>query len=314
MPEDNKYYYRIYGMRLVSDREISHLLTEERARLLDEEEGIDNSDISTIYISKGVPEAISAIEAGKWDMGEKESYLSNTTCWIYVKNGEEIRYELKPDGEERKLNNFLLGFGMSLLAFQRDYVPVHSSCLLKDGKAILISGDSGAGKSTTTAEYINKGYTLMADDITFVRPGADGMPMAYPAFPYQKLCRNEVEKRHAGEEGLIYIDESRDKFLVPWRGYYTPNPRPVKGIVYLCKNDVEKVIVEKAKGFEKFFILSKSIYMRRLVGERVHDKSIGEKILWLASKTPVIVAVRPMEKDTIKELVSLSMELVGEDV
>lgn len=310
MAGDKLFTYRIYGMKLISDREFLHLLSEEKAQALDKEEGVDNSSIPTIYLKKGVPDKIRALEPRKWDFGETESYLSNNTCWIYIHNSEEICYELRPEGLDSRLNTFLLGFGMAFLAIQRGFIPVHSSCLLKDGKAVLISGDSGAGKSTTTAAYIEKGYTLMADDITFVGPDENGNPMAYPAFPYQKLCRNEVEKRHEGEEGLIYIDDDRDKFLVPWRGYYTPNPRPVKAIIYLLKLYCDNVRAEEVKGFNKYAVLTRSIYMRMLVGDYVNSKEIGSKLLWLASKTPVITVERPFEKDTIDEVVSKTFDII----
>ncbi len=305
---EKMFAYRIYGLKLISDREFVQFLPEEKALEMDREEGVDNSNLPHIYIKKGVPQKVKDNPPGKWEIGKIEGFLSNKTAWIYVQKGEEICYELRPEGLDEKLNSYLAGFGMAFLALQRGLLPIHSSSLMKDGEAVLISGDSGAGKSTTTAAYIEEGYSLMADDITFVGADDEGNVLAYPGFPYQKLCRNEVEKRHDGEEGLIYIDEDRDKFLVPWRGLYSPNPKPLKGIIFLSLTNEENLIVEDIKGFNKYIILSKCLYMRRLIGEQAYQKAIGEKVMWLASKARLIGVARPREKDTIDELVRSTRE------
>ncbi len=310
MTDKTTYKYRIYGMRLTSDREIVQMLTEERAEALDKAEGVDNSNLPEIKVVFGVPDFIREKGPGFWEIGSKESFLTNKTCWLYVINGEEIHYEVRPGGLDSKLNSYILGFGMAIIAIERGILPIHSSGLYKDGKAVLISGDSGSGKSTLTASYIERGFNLMADDVTFVGPDEDGNALAYPAFPYQKLCRNEVEKRHEGEDGLIYIDEDKDKFLVPWRGEYSANSKPLLTIIYLIKADVENVRIEEIKGLPKMTYLNNAIFMKGLLGTLVFDKNIGEKLLWLASKVRVIGVIRPEEKNTIDEIVEKTMELI----
>ena len=230
--------------------------------------------------------------------------------WINVLNGDHIYYELKPEGEDTKVNSYLLGFGMALIALQKKMLPIHSSGIMKEDKAILISGESGAGKSSLTAAYIEDGYDLMADDVTYVKRGTGDMPYAYPAFPYQKLCRNEVEKRHCGEEGLVYIGEEKDKFLVPWRGKYTANARPLKAIVFMSKYEGDELKIDELRGFEKYIVLSKALFMLALLGDKVYQKEIGENVMWLASKVPVIGVLRPEGKDTLEEIKEKTMELV----
>ena len=199
---------------------------------------------------------------------------------------------------------------MALIALQKKILPIHSSGIMKGNNAILISGDSGAGKSSLTAAYIENGFDLMADDVTYIKKGEGDMPFAYPAFPYQKLCRNEVEKRHQGEEGLVYIGEEKDKFLVPWRGNYTAGSRPLKAIIYMSKYQGDELLIEEVKGFEKYLVLSKALFMLALIGEKVYQKEIGENVMWLASKIPVIGVLRPEGKDTLKEITDETLGMV----
>ena len=300
------YNYRMYGMRIVSDREIFQLLTEERALELDAREGIKNAVLPVVSEEMKTRDK----DGQKWGIDSKDSWVSNNTAWINVLDGERICYEVKPTGEDSKLNSYLLGFGMALIALQKGILPIHSSGIMKGNNAILISGDSGAGKSSLTAEYIESGFDLMADDVTYIKKGEDDMPYAYPAFPYQKLCRNEVEKRHQGEEGLVYIGEEKDKFLVPWRGNYTAGSRPLRAIVFMSKYDGNELKIMELKGFEKYMVLGRALFMLALLRDKVHQKDIGENVMWLASKVPVIGVLRPDGKDTLAEITRETMEMV----
>jgi serine kinase of HPr protein (carbohydrate metabolism regulator) len=46
---------------------------------------------------------------------------------------------------------------------------LHASCVVKDGRAILISGRSGSGKSDLALRLIDRGAILVSDDYTIVR-------------------------------------------------------------------------------------------------------------------------------------------------
>src|SRR3546814_15183324 len=46
---------------------------------------------------------------------------------------------------------------------------LHVSCVAKDGRAILIAGRSGAGKSDLALRLIDRGAVLVSDDYTVVR-------------------------------------------------------------------------------------------------------------------------------------------------
>ena len=46
---------------------------------------------------------------------------------------------------------------------------LHASCVAKNGRAILLSGRSGAGKSDLALRLIDRGAVLVSDDYTVVR-------------------------------------------------------------------------------------------------------------------------------------------------
>lgn len=46
---------------------------------------------------------------------------------------------------------------------------MHANCVAIDGRAVLITGISGAGKSDLSLRLIDRGFTLVSDDQTIVR-------------------------------------------------------------------------------------------------------------------------------------------------
>jgi hypothetical protein len=61
------------------------------------------------------------------------------------------------------------------------FVIVHAAALERDGRALLLPGRPGSGKSTLCAALVHRGWRLLSDELTLVRP-ADGevQPLARP--------------------------------------------------------------------------------------------------------------------------------------
>ncbi len=57
-----------------------------------------------------------------------------------------------------------IGFGLEVIALRR--IPIHCSCIVKDGRAYLFLGESGTGKSTHTGLWLKhvEGAVLLNDD------------------------------------------------------------------------------------------------------------------------------------------------------
>ena len=155
------YHYRIYDLNLISDLSFPQLISCETE--------CADVEITASRVAGQLPPHPSDVS---FDCGMDIGWLENQTCSLLVQNGNSIRYELKAGGNEQYLRTYILGWGMSMLAIQRNEVALHCSAISDDTDAILFCGESGSGKSTLTSAYLARGYHLMPGCCTSLRSSA----------------------------------------------------------------------------------------------------------------------------------------------
>lgn len=288
------YYYKLFGITVQSDLEFPQLVVSE-----------DTARYDVLIEKTGFSQEIEDKTPQMYcEFGQEYSWLCNATCQIQVYEGNRITYALTGRGNAEWLQTYLLGYGMSMLALQRGLLPIHCSAVANEQGALLIAGESGAGKSTATTAFLKNGYSLMADDMAW----ADGS-MVYPAFPYQKLCRDVVEREGYDLKELIYIDEEKDKFLARYRGEFSTEARPIKGFILLHLTREETVTAQELTGFDRFHVYLGNTFLRKLMTkEQKYAPYMGKMGLDMASKVPLLAIGRPVGKDTAEEVVHVALE------
>ena len=92
---------------------------------------------------------------------------------------------------------------------------LHASCVARDGRAILIYGRSGAGKSDLALRLIDRGAILVSDDYTLVKRAGGQLLASAPA-----TIAGRLEVRNVG---IIDCDHQDD---VPIRLYVDLDRQP----------------------------------------------------------------------------------------
>ncbi len=102
--------------------------------------------------------------------------------------GQTIVAEPWPAGSSAVWRSALLGPGLCLALAERGTFTLHASAVSRRGRAIVIVGDSGAGKSTFARLVASEpDWRRIADDLLQVRCGSD-IAQALPRFPQPRLA------------------------------------------------------------------------------------------------------------------------------
>lgn len=287
------YQYVLYNSLVTSDLEFPQLLPYDGSyEPTDLAIEIRETTISEDH-DKNAPEG--------YYISEQKSYLSNLSCRLLAIDGTTLFYEKKGTPKNTLLQAYLLGFGMAFLFHQRKKLPIHCSCVANENGAVLLSGHSGTGKSTLTTILLEHGYHLVADDLAMVDVSSENAMVA-PAFPFQKLCRNVVEEKKLAMEELIYIDEDKDKFLVPMKDTFHPAPVPLKAVIMLTVTDKETVYAEELSSIYKFHACMDTLFIGPFFGQELYKPELGKLGLSLSSKVRVFHLSRPYGKDSLQDM------------
>ena len=79
---------------------------------------------------------------------------------------------------------------------------LHASSVALDGRAVLISGPSGSGKSDLALRLLDRGFTLVSDDRTIVRKQGNKLLASAP-----ETIKGKLEVRGVG---IVEMDTTSD--------------------------------------------------------------------------------------------------------
>lgn len=295
------FYYSLFNLLIESDLEFPQLIKASEGE----------ADI--VIVSGEVPDEIfQQGDKNVYDIGDKISWLINPTCFLYVEEGYRITYQRKEGAPVKKLRNYIMGWGMSLVGLQRGIIAMHCSVVASDKGAILISGESGSGKSTLTNVLLDNGCKFMADDMAYVETKADGEVFVKPAFPYQKLCRDAAVRKGYPLDELIYVNEAKDKFLVPYKGDFVNREMPVKALIMLCLSNKSEVNVTECQGMNKFMVCANNQFLRHLLEGDKYVGVPGRECFKMAKGIKAFVIERPAEGDTLHAMSEVVMKIANE--
>jgi len=73
------------------------------------------------------------------------------------------------------------GLNWAISTYANQYLLIHAACVEKDGKAAIMPGGPGQGKSTLCAALVNRGWRLLSDELAIIDV-ADGtlLPLCRP--------------------------------------------------------------------------------------------------------------------------------------
>lgn len=178
-----------------------------------------------------------------------------------VEDGNQITVEGEPGVDADSIRVFLLGSAFGALLFQRGYLVLHGNAIQIGDQCLITVGRSGAGKSTLAAGFLQRGYSLLADDVVPINADC----RAVPGFPRIKLWQDTADKLGIDTAPLLRIRPGLQKYSLPLRDRFAPEPVPVRWVYLLGTHGQPDIDFEPIQGLERFQPLRANTYRVRFL-------------------------------------------------
>ena len=126
-----------------------------------------------------------------------------------------------------------------ILRFQ-GVTALHGSVIEIGGRAVVMIGSAGAGKSTTAAAFAKLGYRILSDDLAALRPSGNCFVVS-PGYPRICLWPESVKFLFGSQDALPLITEGWEKKYLDLAGEqyrFCPEELPL-GAIYLLSDQIE---------------------------------------------------------------------------
>ena len=275
--------YHAYGLRLRS--EIALPLTAAK--------GQAEPDVTIRYgaVPEGLPEPVE--KWGIWESGPGEFLLNlDGAARFRVSEGREIVVE-SAGGDDGLVTALLLSSVLAACLQQRGILTLQASAVATDAGAVLFAGSTRTGKSTLLAALVERGYPMLADDISGIVLDSGGRPTALPAFPCIRLWANAVDALGWGERTSERVRDGVGKFLAPVERFRAA-PVAVRGIFALGVHGRDTIEIEGASSATAVRLLLRHTYRRKFLRGFGQGPQHFRAVTAVARRVPVACAIRPM--------------------
>lgn len=135
---------------------------------------------------------------------------------------------------------FLVAQPLPLAAALNGYEPLHAGGVVRDGRALLVMGASGAGKSSVALHLAARGGAFLTDDVAALEPADPGV-VAHPGAPLAMIDERELERigQPAGSWTRLGMVDGEARVLVTGSA---PAPAPVGAVVVLRSDPAARAI------------------------------------------------------------------------
>lgn len=274
-----------YGLRVRSEIELPELLFAE------DEGSNDSVDVNIRMQTVNTGGLADGKHIDGWlSVTPQEFWMDiSDVARFLIRDGREILIDPLPGIDEESIRVFLLGSAFGALLFQRGFLVLHGNAIKVGNQCMICVGDSGAGKSTLAAGLMQRGYSILSDDVVPV----DSEHRALSGFPRIKLWQETADRLKISTQGLRRIRPDMEKFNFPLGQQFADEALPIRWVYVLASHDSNDFKIESIQGMERFAYLHSNTYrMNFLEGmdlQPIHLKLCSA----LSSKIRLVRVTRP---------------------
>lgn len=299
------YKYWGFGLHIVSEIEFPELL-------------IAAFEVADVRIVLGKISSPTTAEATQNKFGvrlitnDELIFAVKDVAGYHIAKGEIIVVEVDDNNLYlRNVRLFLLATAFAALLLQRNMLPLHASAVVIQDKLVLVAGDSGAGKSTTTAGLAKNGYPIFSDDIVVLQKGESNDVSVTASYPMIKLWDDTLVnlEHEMFDDRSFEIRPGMDKYGIFFHENFITKSYPVSKIFILKKADCTEITHKILHGGKAFSELTNQIYRKGLLRSN-HLKKLSFRLLTGLSQTCTIYEITRPENCLAENLLQHVKQLL----
>ena len=215
---------------------------------------------------------------------------SDGTRFVVNRSGTRIWGTPGESQTMEDLSTYFLGPIMGFILRKRGTTALHASALCIDDKAVVLTGEAGAGKSTTAAALALRGASVLCEDIAAVEE-TDGCFSIEPGYSRICLWPSSVEMLMGRQDALPRITPNWDKCYLALDGAIASletQKRPLGAIYILAPREAtaDAPRIEDVSNREVLLELLQNTYMNWIL-DRKQRAAEFELLSRLVSHIPV---------------------------
>ena len=168
---------------------------------------------------------------------------------------------------------YLLGPVMGYVMLLRGVVCLHASAVAIGNEAIALVGPAGSGKSTTAAAFVERGYSVLAEDVVTIDDRRDRF-LVRPGYPCIRLWPAAVKALYGSEDHLPKLTPNWDKCYLDLTEQFQREPLPIAAIYQLGerRHDVRAPFIETLDRAEGLMSLIANTYATKLMDKQMRAR------------------------------------------
>ena len=294
-----KYHYKVYGLTIGSELELPELTRVQNIKV----------DVS-IDFGK-VPEHLPEVRGSGvlFEAAENDFLFKFEGIGRYrVQNGSRIIVQSEKEALPEELRLVLLGSSIGALLHQRGMLTIHGSAITDGKQTVILSGQSGVGKSTLAAGLHELGYSLIADDISVISQNDKQHFIVEGGIPHIKLWKDVL--LHLNKYGdLSKVRPQLEKYRVPTPLMEEESPGLSK-IVILSPSNSKDYSYSEILGREKFHLLRNNTYRLQFIDKMNQTEAHFRNLSKVVNSMQMFYANRPHDPLNILEFAKYISEFI----
>lgn len=220
-----------------------------------------------------------------------------------VENGRTVAIEPSIEADSAAVNRIFRMAPLAALLYQRGILALHAAAVTNGKYTVMLAGDSGSGKSALLTILLQRGWTMLADELAAVALHDQGSSIVYPTFPDIALWPDAIKHLNISENRLQYLDSNRRIMSLP--DQFSVKPHPLRRIFRLGVHSKNDIVMTKIEGAARFQVLGTIMYNSHIAD------ALLDRITYLQCATTIAQSVvmshlyRPRGQWAVTELADL---------